>query len=336
MDNRDIVQKSYQSFLKQYLQKQDEQMLYKGQELSRRAIEQNISPEEIVNYHVSMLKETYPDLPKEVLVSFDFLLEVMISYGFAYREHQSLRHRQLELKTEMEVAANMQTTLLQTDIPSVPEMQIGALSVPARQMNGDYHHFTCDENNCLGVAIADVIGKGMPAALCMSMIKYSMDSLPETRMQPSAVLESLNRVVERNVDPSMFVTMLYGIYDTRVHSFFFSSAGHEPGFFYEAKKDRFAEISTKGVVLGVTRQASFEEYQLDVAPGDMIVLLSDGVTECRAGDEFVEREYIVDLIRKYMHLSPQEIVESVYDELMRLQGFELRDDFTLIILQRDV
>ncbi|TDQ36719.1 PP2C family protein-serine/threonine phosphatase [Aureibacillus halotolerans] len=336
MEMRDLVQQKYKEILIHYLQKQDEQTLYKGQELSRKAIEQRISPEEIVSLHVGVLEEIYPDVPEEIRKSFDVLLEVMIGYGFAYREHQSLRHQQLELKTEIEVAANMQTTLLQTETPNLPGVKVGAKSVPAKQMNGDYYHFAQDENDCLGVAIADVIGKGMPAALCMSMIKYSMDSLPETRMQPGAVLENLNRVVEHNVDPSMFITMLYGIYDPRIHSFFFSSAGHEPGFYYNAKENRFTEISTKGLVLGVTRTATFEEYRLDLAPGDMIVLLSDGVTECRAGDQFIEREFIAELIQKNMDKCPQEIVEGVYDELARLQEFELRDDFTLIILRRDV
>ena len=80
---------------------------------------------------------------------------------------------------------------LETTIPDVNGLEIGAISVPARQMSGDYYHFVQDEKKHIGVAIADVIGKGIPAALCMSMIKYAMDSLPEHRHNPSSVLGKL-------------------------------------------------------------------------------------------------------------------------------------------------
>ncbi|MFP3360418.1 phosphoserine phosphatase, partial [Planococcus sp. SIMBA_143] len=88
-------------------------------------------------------------------------------YGFAYREHQSLRSRQQQLESEIEIAANMQQTLLAGDKPEVPNLDIGAISKPAQKMSGDYYHFVQDENDCVSVAIADVIGKGIPAALCM-------------------------------------------------------------------------------------------------------------------------------------------------------------------------
>jgi sigma-B regulation protein RsbU (phosphoserine phosphatase) len=110
---------------------------------------------------------------------------------FAYREHQSLRDRQLELESEIAVAANMQQTLLPEVIPYSESLDNGVISVPAHKMSGDYYHYIKDENGCVGVAIADIIGKGVPAALCMSMIKYAMDSLPEQRLQPAALLETL-------------------------------------------------------------------------------------------------------------------------------------------------
>jgi sigma-B regulation protein RsbU (phosphoserine phosphatase) len=261
---------------------------------------------------------------------------VMIGYGLAYREHQSLRNRQIQLESEIEVAANMQQTLLRGDIPVTNDLDIGALSQPAKKMNGDYFHFVQDENNTIGIAIADIIGKGVPAALSMSMIKYAMDSFPEQRMQPGAILESLNRVVEQNVDPSMFITMLYGIYDPRVHRFYYSGAGHEPGFFYSAAKDEFEEMPLKGLLLGVSKTTNYQEFEKEIDPGDMMILLSDGVTECRTEKGFIEREEITELIRNNIHLSAQEMVNNVYGELERLQDFELRDDFTLIILRREV
>jgi sigma-B regulation protein RsbU (phosphoserine phosphatase) len=200
-------------------------------------------------------------------------------------------------------------------------------------MNGDYFHFVEEEHGGLSIAIADVIGKGIPAAMCMSMIKYAMDSLPDSRKNPSYVLENLNNIVERNVDPSMFITMFYGSYNPETNLFDYASAGHEPGFYYDAKADSFEDLEAKGLVLGVDRHVKYLQYEQQLSKGDMIVLLTDGVTECRTEEGFIERLDIIKLIRKYMHLSPQEIVESVYKELEKLQHFQLRDDFTLIILK---
>lgn len=264
--------------------------------------------------------------------SLDFLLEVMISYGLALREHQTLKNKRWELRSEIEVAANVQQTLLGTKVPASSTLEIGAISVPAKQMNGDYFHFVEEEHGGLSIAIADVIGKGIPAAMCMSMIKYAMDSLPDSRKNPSYVLENLNNIVERNVDPSMFITMFYGSYNPETNLFDYASAGHEPGFYYDAKADSFEDLEAKGLVLGVDRHVKYLQYER-LSKGDMIVLLTDGVTECRTEEGFIERLDIIKLIRKYMHLSPQEIVESVYKELEKLQHFQLRDDFTLIILK---
>src|SRR5690625_7168601 len=96
-----------------------------------------------------------------------FLLETMIAYGLAYQEFQVLREEQLKLKSEISVAASMQDTFLATTKPKIEGIDIGVISVPAEQMNGDYHHFVKGKDGSLGVAIADVIGKGVPAALCM-------------------------------------------------------------------------------------------------------------------------------------------------------------------------
>lgn len=336
MTYRENMKNKYREALSTYLQEQTEQALYQGQKISKRSIEYNIAPEEIINIHKNILMDVYPDTPDKVLDSLDFLLEVMMGYGFAYREHQSLRHIQQELKTEIEIAANVQSTLLETSIPNVDGLEIGAISVPARQMSGDYYHFVQDEKKHIGVAIADVIGKGIPAALCMSMIKYAMDSLPEHRHNPSSVLESLNRVVEHNVDPSMFITMFYGLYNPENHRFSYSAAGHEPGFYYEAATKGFSDLTAKGLLLGVDKKTKYVQYEKKVEPGDMIILLSDGVTECRTSEGFIERETLIDFIQQNIHLHAQDIVNRLFKQLEKMQHFQLRDDFTLLILKRNV
>lgn len=327
---------SYKDLLKQFIESQNEQALYNAEQLSKQSIQQNISPDEIINVHFQALLELYPNVSDEIRHSMNFLLETMISYGLAYQEYQALREKQLELQSEISVAAKMQKTLLSTETPVAEGIDVGATSFPAKQMNGDYYHFIQDQQGSLGIAIADVIGKGVPAALCMSMIKYSMDSFPENRMEPSVILENMNRVVERNVDPSMFITMFYGLYDTTSHRFYYSSAGHEPGFYYSAKEDKFTDIEAEGLVLGVDKDCTYKQFEKVLEPGDMVILLTDGVTECRVDGRFIEREEIAEVIRQHKHLPSQELTDEVYHHFERLQDFQLRDDFTLVILRREV
>jgi phosphoserine phosphatase RsbU/P len=251
MSFHEEMKQLYKEILDSYIQTPNEQVLYQGQKLSRKSLENEIAPEDIVSIHKEVIEEIHPDIPERVLHSLDFLLEIMISYGLALREHQTLRTKQKELNSEIEVAVNVQQQLLGTSVPVVPSVDIGAISVPAKQMSGDYYHFVKDENDRVNIAIADVIGKGIPAAMCMSMIKYAMDSLPESRKNPSYVLENLNRIVEKNVDPSMFITMFYGSYDPVSHLFEYASAGHEPGFCYSAKDDKFYDLEAKGLVTGM-------------------------------------------------------------------------------------
>lgn len=335
MDFREVIEQRYHQLLSRYIAELTETSLYQAQKFSRKTIEHQVPPEEIISIHRKVVKELYPDLPEDVFHSLDFLIEVMIGYGMAYQEHQSLRDIQQELRSEIEIAANVQQTLLGTKIPEEEDLDIGAISVPAKQMSGDYYHFVKDKES-INIAIADVIGKGIPAALCMSMIKYAMDSLPETGIHPSQVLKNLNRVVEQNVDSSMFITMFYANYNTKNHQFTYASAGHEPGFYYSEKEKKFYDLEAKGLVLGISQDFDYSQYEQHMDEGDMIVLFSDGVTECRNENGFLERSDIQRMLEEHMDCSAQDMVKNIYDSLLRLQDFQLHDDFTLIVLKRKV
>ncbi|AXI08043.1 phosphoserine phosphatase [Oceanobacillus zhaokaii] len=326
----------YKTLLKDYITNQSEQSLYGVELVSKSFIKNNILPDEIVNLHIQALGELYPNLNLDVKHSMDFLLEAMISYGLSLQEVQMLREEQLALKSEISVAASMQETLLGTTIPEVEGLDIGVISVPANQMNGDYHHFVKGNDGSIGIAMADVIGKGIPAALCMSMIKYAIDSFPEDKMSPGMILKNLNRVVERNVDPSMFITMVYSQYHPLESKLKYASAGHEPGFYYNAKNGTFVELETEGLLLGVLPDTDYKQYELEIHENDMLIFLTDGVTECRDGERFIEMEEVLNVIKQYIDLPAQELVTNVYKHFERLQNFQLADDFTLLILRKEV
>src|SRR5699024_12840467 len=117
-----------------------------------------------------------------------------------------------------------------------------AITNKINKMNGDYFHFIKNEEGKLEVAIADIVSKGVPAELSMSMIKYSLDSLDGKDDSPKRILKQLNRVVEQNIASNMFITMFFVEFNPTRNLLTYASAGHEPGFFYNAEKDTFEEI----------------------------------------------------------------------------------------------
>ncbi len=326
--------KVYAELLQRYIVTLDERFLYRAEQISNVFIKNDILPAELIRIHIESMKQINIEMNEETKYAMDFLLEAMIAYGVAHQNYNLIKEEQLMLKNEINIAANMQAEFLKTKVPESKSFDIGVISMPYSQMNGDYFHFISNNDGKLGVAIADVVGKGVPAALSMSMIKYSLDSVHESNYKPRKILKQLNRVVEQNVASNMFITMFYAEYDPDNELLTYASAGHEPGFFYDVKTDKFSEIKAEGLVLGVLDHTDYTEYQKEMNSGDLVVLLTDGVTECKYNDRFITREEVLDIIKKYMYLSPENHVAAVYNHFANLKGFQLKDDFTLIILRK--
>ncbi|MFD1927715.1 PP2C family protein-serine/threonine phosphatase [Sporosarcina siberiensis] len=329
------VGEQYKKILKKYITNQSEVDLYAGQNFSKQFIEKEISPEDLISIHKTAVEEMVANLPTEVPHSFDFLIEMMIHYGLALKEHQSLLKKQEEHETELTIAAKVQDTLLKTKIPNIKGLDIGLLSVPAEKISGDYIYFMDEKENFASVAVADVIGKGIPAALCMSMIKFGMDSLHNGESCPHNVLDVVNRIVEKSVDDSMFISMFYGKYDARNSVFLYSSAGHEPALLYKASKGIFIKLDAKGLLLGVKKNVIYEENSVVLEEGDFIAMMTDGVTEVRTEEGFIDEFLIESLLSKVKDNTAQQMVDSVFKELEQMQNFELRDDFTIVIFKKD-
>ena len=206
--------------------------------------------------------------------------------------------------------------------------------VAAQKVSGDYFNLIDHKDGTMSFAVADVIGKGIPAALAMSMIKFGMDSYGHSQL-PSDGLKRLNRVVEKNVNQDMFVTMFYGLYEEMNHLLYCSSAGHEPGYIFRAAEDRFEEISVKGRVLGVRQLERYKQQEIQIHLNDLIIIFTDGVTEIRdENGKFIETDYLLDFIHKYKNLHPQDIVQLLYEDLLGIQKSGKRDDLTILIIKR--
>lgn len=324
----------YKKIFSDYVTDQTERNLYIGQNFTRQLIQKNVPPEEVVSMHKKAMEKIFPNATEELFVACDFLIEVMVHYGMAHREHQSLLQKQEELRIEMNIATNIQKTLLKTAVPILQAIDIGMVSIPVRDMNGDYVHFSQEKDDFVTLAVTDVVGKGVPAALCMSMIKYGLETLEYACKNPSNVLEALNKVIEKSVDDSMFVSMFYGRYDIQKSIFSYASAGHEPVLHYSSKEDTFRELEAEGLLLGILPEVSYSHYEISLEAGDIVIMMTDGVTEFRKNEELDSREVITSLVSKHKHLTAQQLCLLLHNEIERIQNFNLTDDFTVVILKK--
>ena len=327
------MEAEYAQILRNYLDRRGEDELYLAQKLGKWLLRQEVSPEELIDLHRRAL-EGVTEVPESVRASFRVLMEMMIEYGNALRAQRSWRSRHEHMQSEVAVASAMQKALLPPNMPEFSGMEIGLISAAAWEISGDYYNFIRHDDHRFSVAIGDIKGKGIAAAMCMSILKYAMDSLEEMRPDPQYMLRHLNRVIERNVDSSMFVTMLFGCYDTASHCFRYAVAGHEPGFLYRAAEDRFYDLEGQGVALGLEAGSRYEEQEVFLHSGDMLILLTDGVTEYKIGQTYITREQLVSCLHQQVDAPVQSMVHEIYHKLLLLSQFEQRDDYTMMILRR--
>lgn len=328
------VESQYKKILSDYIENQSERSLYLGQNFVKHLIQQKIMPEEVTNIHKHAVEELFPEISKSLIDAHDFLIELMVHYGLAIREHQILVRQQEERQIEMNVAAKIQRTILQTTIPESDKVDIGMLSVPFRNVNGDYVYLLHEEGKYVSLAVTDVIGKGVPAALCMTMVKYSLETLGYAQHDPSYVLEVINRIIEKSIDDSMFVSMFYGQYNLEEDIFTYGAAGHEPALYFDSQRDEFIDLEANGLLLGVLPEVKYPHYEISLRTNDFVVMMTDGVTELRSKLDLNAREIIRSIIYSVKHLTAHEICVHVYRELEKLQDYKIDDDFTIVVLKK--
>lgn len=309
------------------------QLLEKCENYTSEVIKKDILPEDIVEIHKNYISSLSLEEHK-ILDTLDVLKEVVRGFGYSYRDYQKLVNKLQFHDKEIDLASKLQQTMLKADIPQFDSIQIGVISVAAQKVSGDYFNLIDHKDGTMSFAIADVIGKGIPAALAMSMIKFGMDSYGHSQL-PSDGLKRLNRVVEKNVNQNMFVTMFYGLYEEMNHLLYCSSAGHEPGYIYRAETEEFEEIEVRGRVLGVSQNTRYHQQEIAVNLNDLIIIFTDGVTEARNSmGEFISKKDLLNLIHKYKHMHPQDIVQLLYEAILKIQNPNKRDDMTILIIKR--
>jgi serine phosphatase RsbU (regulator of sigma subunit)/putative methionine-R-sulfoxide reductase with GAF domain len=240
------------------------------------------------------------------------------------------------LARELELAREIQSKLLPQAAPRPPGYEIAYRWRSAREVGGDFFDFISLDGGRIGLVIADVSDKGIPAALYMMFARTLLRAAALGQAGPAAVLERANEMLLADSDSDMFVTAYYAVLDPASHHLVVASAGHNLAVYAPGNYAEPAALTTPGIPLGIIAPAGIQERHVALAPGDVIVLYTDGVSEAfsPAGDAFGE-ERLMALVREHCSRTASEIAAAVSDAVHDFIGTGTQsDDLALIVLKR--
>ena len=255
------------------------------------------------------------------------------------RTQKQLQDANRKMAQELALAGEVQASFLPRDLPDIPGWQLTATLRPARETSGDFYDLISLPNGRLGILVADVSDKGAGAALYMALSwplirTYAM----EYPLQPESVLSAVNHRIINDTYTYNFVTVFYGILDPDTGTLVYCNAGHWPPYLIGAHTDRSVQmLSTTGPSLGLFADGAFEQGVVQLHPGDVLALYTDGITEAQnAQGAFFDDERLLESVKTKLGRPAQEIQDAILADVERFVGDAPQsDDIALILLLRD-
>src|SRR5438309_4409374 len=238
------------------------------------------------------------------------------------------------LETQLEVARQVQLQLLPPRDPQLEGFDISAYNFPTEEVSGDYYDWTRLFEDQIGIVIADVSGKGVPAALLMAFLRASLRAASHIGYAPHISMSKVNYILWESIDRHKFVSAVDGCIDETHRELAFTNAGHNPPMFLDKEGNvRFEERG--GVPLGMFRDSRYYEYFATIEPGEVMVLYTDGVTEAENPKrEEYGRDRLVDAVRRCRSLSAREMIDFIHREVIAwTDGLGATDDVTFFIIK---
>lgn len=242
----------------------------------------------------------------------------------------------ISLQQELDIARKIQLSILPQHFPERPEVEIFGRMMPAKEVGGDFYDFFLLDAHRLGVAVADVSGKGIPAAFFMLIARTLLKATATFGASPGACLSRLNDLLGEENEQMLFVTLFYGILDLRTGAFTYANGGHNPPYHLRAGPHHAGTIaplaSTEGMGLAVIDGLTYRETTLVLAPGDGLLLYSDGVTEAFDIHEKIYGDpRLIATLAAIGAASAQELVEQVFASVLSFaEGAPQADDITTV------
>ncbi|MEP7027376.1 MAG: SpoIIE family protein phosphatase, partial [Candidatus Eisenbacteria bacterium] len=242
--------------------------------------------------------------------------------------------RRVALEEELTLARQIQSRYLPTTFPRWNNLEIFGTNQSSKQVGGDYFDVVAVDGGILA-AIADVSGKGVPAALVMSMMQASLRTQAGEGRLANDMLERVNRLMLARGESGMFATCFLGRLDRETLELHYTNAGHNPPLLMRCQGE-IEPLTRGGLLLGVFEEPVLEEAMVRLEPGDRLVLYTDGVTEARSPEgEFYDEPRLIDLLRRLDRgLSAEEIAIAIKDDVRDFTGTDdLEDDMTVVVLR---
>lgn len=263
-------------------------------------------------------------------------IERTLRHLLEWREALSSRDQLVALQNELNIASQMQQSILPAQFPRGPDFQVYASMTPARNVGGDFYDIVHLEDNRIGVAIADVSDKGVPAALYMMSSRTLLKGAAIGCESPSQVLDEVNSLLQDDSDTGMFVTLFYGIYDPATNEFTYANGGHNPPLIVHADGSSTVLAMTGGVALGVVPSIQYEQTTVALSPGDTILLYTDGITDATNEEgEFFGLERLQATFAGNPPRDSRAANDAVFEALQNFVGDAAQaDDITCLALSR--
>ncbi|MGA7932647.1 MAG: PP2C family protein-serine/threonine phosphatase [Kovacikia sp.] len=257
------------------------------------------------------------------------------------------------LDRELEIGAEIQLRLLPRQCPTIRGVELAARCKTANRVGGDYYDFipasydqlrskkdgSSSELGRWSVAIGDVMGKGVPAGLIMTMTRGMLRAEVLNAHSPARILQHLNRVMYADLENSnRFVTLFYSEYDPMTRVLSYSNAAHNPPLLWQAATQSTRRLDTLGMLIGLDADTHYQDAQIQLQPGDTLIYYTDGFTDAanQSGDRFDEENLTQAFEWACQHCqTPQDILEYLFDRVQTFTGTRDRnaDDMTLIVMQ---
>ena len=250
---------------------------------------------------------------------------------------QQLAQQLLTINNELEMARQIQLSILPRETPKIRGLEIAARYLPMSSVAGDFYDFIIVDERHVGVLIADVSGHGLPAALIASMLQVALAAQITHASEPGRVLSGLNQALCGKFR-NHFVTAAYVFVDMEKNSISYAAAGHPPLLLWRASTGRASEVVQNGLLLGHFPEETYSALELPVGPGDKAVLYTDGILEASNRlDEMFGSDRLKQFLESHHHPGAERLADSLLEELSRWsghpQGAGQRDDMTLLSIE---
>ncbi len=246
--------------------------------------------------------------------------------------------RQL-VENELTIAREIQSSLLPRTFPPFPhndEFDLYARNEAARHVAGDFYDFFFVNENTLMIVMADVSGKGIPAAMIMAVTRTIIRNLANTGESPARILEEANNLLIESRTQPIFVTIFLGCYDIVSGTLNFANAGHHPAYIINQQGEINSTGDATGTIVGMLDEAKYENNSIVLAPENYLVLYTDGIPEARSPEkQFFGDDKFTSLLSEYAGKPTNEICDRIIDRVTEFQAGDLADDITLLVLRRN-